>query len=290
MVRHSRGHTCVWASTLPTIKTPIKAGFFERPAICTAIGMELPSWVGSAVLHVAGIAALLLFRPSERLPPPQLFVAVNIVPPSRLLAPPAPRTMGGGGSGQQAKPASKGRLPRVADLVFVPPTTRPIEIEPALAMEPTIVAAPTLQNVALTIGDPLGLPGPPSDGRGGKGGIGDGDGGGVGNRKGPRAGNGDGLSGAFSGSAISTAPVLVHKVDPEYSEEARRARFNGTVRLRIVIDADGNPTDIQVIRSPGLGLGERAMQSVAKWRFRPGRRDGKAVPVSATVDVNFSLL
>ena len=252
--------------------------------------MEYPSWAGSAALHVAGIAALLLFRPSETLPPPQLFLTVNIVPPARLLAPPAPRAMGGGGGGQQSKPASRGRLPRVADLVFVRPTTRPVEIEPALAMEPTIAAAPPLQTAALPIGDPFGLPGPPSDGRGSKGGIGDGEDGGVGNRKGPRAGNGDGLSGAFSLSAISTAPVLIHKVDPEYSEEARRARFNGTVFLRIVIDVNGNPTDIQVIRSPGLGLGERALQSVAKWRFRPGRLDGKPVAVSATVEVNFSLL
>ncbi|MFN0104890.1 MAG: energy transducer TonB [Bryobacteraceae bacterium] len=226
----------------------------------------------------------------KRCRPPQLLLTVNIVPPSKLLAPTAPRAMGGGGGGRQAKPASGGRLPRAADLVFVQPTTKPIEIEPALAMEPTIVVAPPLQTAALPLGDPFGLPGPPSDGRGRNGGIGDGEDGGIGNRKGPRAGSGDDISGAFSLSAISTAPVLIYKVDPEFSEEARRARFNGTVLLRIIIDVNGNPTDIQVLRTPGLGLGERALQSVSKWRFRPGRRDGKPVPVSATVEVNFSLL
>jgi TonB family protein len=268
----------------------MKLAFFGWPAICIPMCMEYPSWAGSAALHTAGIAALLLFRPAETLPPPPLFLTVNIVPPAKLLAPSALRAMGGGGGGQESKPASRGRLPRAADLIFVPPTTKPVEIEPALALEPTILSEPPIQTAALVTGDPFGLPGPPSDGRGQKGGIGDGREGGVGNRKGPRTGDGDGPAGAFSLSAVSTAPVLVHKVEPEYSEEARKARLNGTVLLRIVIDVDGSPIDIQVVRSPGLGLGERAMQSVAKWRFRPGRRDGKPVAVSATIEVNFSLL
>ena len=197
--------------------------------------------------------------------------------------------MGGGGGGEQTRPATHGRLPRAAP-VLLPPTTRPTEIEPALPIAPTIEAAPPAPISAIQIGDPSGLPGPPSDGRGRNGGIGEGGNRGVGNRRGPRAGDGGDTSGAFSLNAISTPPVLIHKVEPEYSDEARRARFNGTVIIKIVIDATGQPTNLEVVRSPGLGLGERALQSVAKWRFRPGQKDGKPVAVQATVEVNFSLL
>ena len=84
--------------------------------------------------------------------------------------------------------------------------------------------------------------------------------------------------------------MLIHKVEPEFSEAARKARFNGTVVLRVVIDEHGTPTRIEVLRSPGLGLDERAVASVSQWRFRPGRKEGKAVAVWATVEVNFSLL
>ncbi|MBI2688711.1 MAG: TonB family protein [Acidobacteria bacterium] len=252
--------------------------------------MALPSWAGSVALHLAGIAALFLFRPAEVLNAPKLLLSVDIVPPQKLAAPPASKAIGGGGGDNATKPASRGRLPRIADLVFVKPATKPTEIEPALAIEPAIVAAPPIQTAAIALGDPLGLPGPPSDGPGKKGGIGRGGEGGVGNKTGPRAGDGDSISGAFSLRAVSTAPALIHKVDPEYSDEARKARFNGTVLLRIVIDTNGLPTNVEVLRSPGLGLGERAVQSVSQWRFRPGRRDGKPVPVWATVEVNFSLL
>jgi protein TonB len=98
------------------------------------------------------------------------------------------------------------------------------------------------------------------------------------------------MDGAYSLGAVSSAPVLIHKVEPEFSEEARKARFNGVVLLRVIIDAQGVPTNIEVVRAPGLGLGERAVGAVSQWRFRPGRKEGKAVPVWATVEVNFSLL
>jgi len=252
--------------------------------------MRYPSWAGSAALHVSALAALFLVRPDEILNPPHLLMtSVPFTPLTNRLVPPAPQAMGGGGGNQQTQSARKGRLPRPAPM-FLPPTTRPTEIEHALPIEPTIEAAPPTPVSALPIGDPLGLPGPPSDGRGRHGGIGDGDNRGVGNRRGPRAGDGGNVSGAFSLNAVSTPPVLIHKVEPEYSDEARRARFNGTVILRIVIDANGQPTNLEIVRSPGLGLGERAVQSVAKWRFRPGRLDGKPVAVLATVEVNFSLL
>ncbi len=253
--------------------------------------MRVPSWAGSVVLHVCGVAVLLLLRTDEGLLVKTSIVPIDVRMPVKIPPPPvAARAMGGGGGGEDTRPASRGRLPRVAELVFTPPTTRTVEIEAALPVEPTIVAAPAVDISALRMGDPFGVPGPLSDGRGRRGGIGDGDDGGVGDRSGPRAGKGPGMDGAYSLGAVSSAPVLIHKVEPEFSEEARKARFNGVVLLRVIIDAQGVPTNIEVVRAPGLGLGERAVGAVSQWRFRPGRKEGKAVPVWATVEVNFSLL
>jgi TonB family protein len=86
------------------------------------------------------------------------------------------------------------------------------------------------------------------------------------------------------------SPKLLFKVEPEYSEEARRARYQGTVVLYAEVDTEGNPRNIRVLRSLGLGLDEKAMQAVALWRFKPGWKDGHPVTVAVTVEVNFRLL
>jgi len=82
----------------------------------------------------------------------------------------------------------------------------------------------------------------------------------------------------------------VFKVEPEYSEEVRKAKFQGTVVLTIVVDEKGNPRDLKVFRPLGLGLDQKAIEAVEKWRFKPGMKDGKPVAVMATVEVNFRLL
>jgi len=87
-----------------------------------------------------------------------------------------------------------------------------------------------------------------------------------------------------------TAPTLIYKVEPEYSEEARKAKFQGTVVLYVVVDEKGMPRDLKVVRALGLGLDEKAIEAVKKWRFRPGYLNGKAVAVAATIEVNFRLL
>jgi TonB family protein len=87
-----------------------------------------------------------------------------------------------------------------------------------------------------------------------------------------------------------TAPVPIFKPEPEYSEEARKAKHQGTVVLYIVVDSTGKPKDTAVVRPLGLGLDEKALDAVAQWRFRPGMREGKPVNVAATVEVNFKLL
>jgi TonB family protein len=85
-------------------------------------------------------------------------------------------------------------------------------------------------------------------------------------------------------------PSVVTKVEPAYTEEAHNANWQGTVVLQLVVDARGFPQNIKVLRSLGLGLDEKAIEAVAQWRFNPGRKDGKPVPVMATIEVNFRLL
>ena len=95
--------------------------------------------------------------------------------------------------------------------------------------------------------------------------------------------------GAFRVGGGVTAPTLVHKVEPEYSEEARKAKFSGTVVLSVEVGPDGLAHNIQVLRSIGMGLDEKAVEAVQKWTFLPGKKDGVPVTVQATIEVNFRL-
>jgi len=203
---------------------------------------------------------------------------------------------GGGGGNRSPIPEAKGRLPKIALKQFVPPTEVVLNEHPKLTMEPTIVAPPdaVLPNVNLpNIGNPLAALGPPSNGMGSGGGIGSGRGGGIGSGDGTGVGPGSG--GGFGGGAFRvgggvTQPAVIAKVDPEYSEEARKAKYSGTVLLQLIVDVDGKAKNIRVVKGVGLGLDEKAVEAVQKWKFLPGKKNGAAVPVYATVEVNFRLL
>ncbi len=212
--------------------------------------------------------------------------------------PQKPNTSGGGGGGgdRSPLPPSKGKLPKFALEQFTPPTVVIQNEQPRLAMDPTVVVPPDIQlpNVNMAqFGDPLSRIGPPSAGPGFGSGIGTGSGGGVGSGTGPGVGPGSGGGvggGVFRAGGGVTAPVLVLKIDPEYSEEARKAKHQGTVELYVEIEADGKAHRIQVRRSLGLGLDEKAIEAVRQWKFKPGLKDGRAVTVGAYVSVNFRLL
>jgi protein TonB len=226
----------------------------------------------------------------------QLFAPIDLAPPP--MAPPKKQLMGGGGGGgdRSLLPASKGRLPKAALRQFTPPMAVVNNPNPKLMMEPSIIAPPdvTLPNVNMAqYGDPLAKIGPPSNGSGSGGGIGSGSGGGVGPGKG--GGYGPGEGGGFGGGVYRvgggvTAPALLYKVEPEYSEEARKAKYQGTVLLYIQVDPSGKAINMRVLHSLGLGLDEKAMEAVKKWKFKPGVKDGKPVTVEAQIEVNFRLL
>jgi len=203
---------------------------------------------------------------------------------------------GGGGGDRSPTPPSKGKLPRLSDKQFVPPSAVIRNPDPKLVMEPTLIIPPdaNIPKVNMDVlGDPLAKSGLASNGPGSGGGIGTGKGGGVG--PGSGGGYGPGSGGGIGGGAYKigggvSPPTLLFKVEPEYSEEARKAKFQGTVVLFVVVDENGKPRDLKVIRPLGLGLDQKAIEAVEKWKFAPGKKDGKPVAVQATIEVNFRLL
>ena len=85
-------------------------------------------------------------------------------------------------------------------------------------------------------------------------------------------------------------PVPIYRPEPEYSEQARRAKFNGDVRALITIDERGNVTSVTFLDSPGLGLDEKVVEAVSRWRFKPAMENGVPVTSKGEVTVTFRLL
>jgi TonB family protein len=121
-------------------------------------------------------------------------------------------------------------------------------------------------------------------GSGRNGGIGSGYGRGLG----PGSGGGTGGGIYHVGGGVS-APVVTYSVDPEYSDEARRAKYTGIVMVSLVVDAQGLPEQVHVARSLGMGLDERAIEAVRQYKFKPAMYQGKPVPVQVQIEVNFQI-
>ena len=249
----------------------------------------------SVTIHCAIVALLFLAGASPKFRGTVQPVLDRI----RLISPYITSThTGGGGSGDRSLlPASKGRLPRIAPRQFTPPLVVLHNMDPKLPMEPALVmpADVRLPQVALlSLGDPWGKSGPPSNGTGKGGGIGDGDGTGLGPGKGRGVGPGEGGDSGGYGphgfTGASMAPVVLYQVEPEFSEEARKAKLQGVVMLYAEVDTNGRLRNIRVTQGLGLGLEEKAIEAVKQWRFRPGYRDGKPVVAGAAIEVNFHLL
>ena len=167
---------------------------------------------------------------------------------------------------------------------------------PKLAVDPSVVIPPTMRvaNPNLpNLGDPMSkVSGPPSNGVGSGGGIGSGSGGGVGSGSGPGVGPGSGGGiggGVFRVGGGVSAPKVLYQLDPDYSEEARRAKYQGTVVLWLIVDQSGRARDLRVARSLGMGLDEKAIEAVKQWKFEPALKDGRPVAVQINVEVNFRL-
>ena len=245
-----------------------------------------------------GIAAVALFVFLQFTIPvgPRKPLHVTMLHEAHLLAPPpvksaVPSVKGADSGNQHPQLASKGELPKPANLRGPMPLRVSIP-KPALAVSPVIDAPPPQIEQNFQYGNPLsqisGLsPGP------GFNGIGSGVNPGAKGAAGDRFGRGLGtLFGkvVYRMSELSKVPVLLYKVAPDYSDEARAARCHGTVLLGVIIDETGRPRDVHVLKPLGLGLDEKAVEAVQHWRFSPGLKDGQPVCVAANVEVNFQLL
>lgn len=204
---------------------------------------------------------------------------------------------GGGGGGDRDKAAAtQGHLPKLAMQQITPPEVVVRNDHAKLTAESTVVKPPSVHladNHLPNLGNPVStVIGPPSNGIGAGAGIGDGAGGGIGSGSG--AGLGSGIGGGYGGGVFRvgggvSAPLPIYKPEPEYSPEARKAKLQGTVILSLIVGIDGKAHAIQIARSLGLGLDERAIEAVRQWRFDPAKMDGKPVPVAVDVEVSFRL-
>ena len=215
--------------------------------------------------------------------------ALNVGPISFLARNPSGH---GGGGTHDLLPASKGALPALtlADQL-TPPEAVPLNPDPKLPEPPSVMALSDVKLPQLAqLGDPLsGVQGPPSNGPGGGAGIGSGCCGGVGPRSGPGFGPYDAGNIFRPGIAGVTQPRPIYEPDPDYSDAARKAKYQGSVLLWLVVGADGLPHNIRVQRSLGMGLDENAIAAVSTWRFQPATLNGKPVAVEVNVQVSFRL-
>jgi protein TonB len=206
-------------------------------------------------------------------------------------------TMGGGGGGgnHELLEASKGKLPKFAKEQMAPPQILRLD-NPKLPVEPMVV----MPNIKLP-DDPnmsdLGIPQSSqvafaSQGSGSGSGFGSGSGGGVGSGRGNGIGPGEG--GGYGGGIYHVGggvsnPVLIFAPDPEFSDEARRAKYQGVCVVGLIVDSQGNPQHVRIVRPLGMGLDEKAMEAVRQYKFKPAEFKGRAVAVEVNIEVNFRI-
>ena len=204
---------------------------------------------------------------------------------------------GGGGGDRSIVEANKGKLPEKAKDTITPPQPQTID-KPKLPDPPTINVQKNIQ-----LPDNMNMPmigmkesanvTLASAGSGNGAGMGTGSGGGMG----PGGGNGYGPGyggnaggGVYQVGGRISAPEVVHSVEAEFSDEARRAKYQGVCLISLIVDAQGNPQNIRVARALGMGLDEKAIEAIRQYKFRPAMKDGKtAVPVMITIEVDFRL-
>ena len=215
-----------------------------------------------------------------------------------LLAPSVGAMHGGGGGGTNDRiDANKGRLPKL-EMQQLAPVQQPLLDNPKLALENRIAVPPEIKlpdnpamamigvhesaNVTLMSGGP-----------GSRGGAGIGSDGGLGPGHGPGWGpgsNGGAGNGPYTpGVGGVSQPVPIFTPDAEFSDEARRAKYQGVCEISVIIDAQGNPQSPRVVRPLGMGLDEKALAAVMRYRFKPAKKDGRPVAARIAVMVNFRL-
>ncbi len=214
-----------------------------------------------AVLIAISIMGARAVKQGEKPRETVTLIAPDMTPQLPMTKKSATSVGGGGGGGDRDKlQAPKGKLPKLAMEQITPPAIVIRNDHPALPVEPTVVVPPQIKLASNmpSIGNPMvAIPsGPPSNGTGSGGGIGSRSGGGVGSGTGPGVGPGHGGGiggGVFRVGGGVSAPRALDTPDPEYSEEARKAKYQGTCVLWLIVGPDGEPRDIKVASALGTG-------------------------------------
>jgi protein TonB len=210
-----------------------------------------------------------------------LLTDLSVPPP----APPKANAMGGGGGQRGPTPVTKGTPPKFADQQIVPPKAPPmvdpkIKIEPTIEVQKDVKMASSLPQIGVANSPIIGM----SMGNGSGTGLGSGNGSGLG----PGSGGNTGGGPRRIGGGVS-APKVIYQVEPEFSEEARKAKVAGNVLVNLWVDTNGNPSHVHVIRGVGMGLDEKAVEAVRQYKFKPAMENGKPVLVELNIEVNFQI-
>ena len=262
---------------------------FKRDKTSSAI-----SFVFHAVVIVLVLTLALKARTGVALPTNITIVPVDFKPYIPPIILPVAKAMGGGGGGgaHDIVEASKGHLPTIAKVQLMPAQLARFD-HPKLAAEPSEqVKIPDNNNLPS-----LGMSQSPqiamaSQGSGSGSGFGQGSGGGIGSGHGGGVGAGSG--GGYGGGLMSVgggvaAPQLIHSVEPEFTEDARRENYQGSVSIKLIVDSQGNPQDVRLVSHLGMGLEEKAIAAVRQYKFKPAMYQGHPVSVQIVVEVDFHL-
>ena len=260
-----------------------------RPfAFAESVKTPRRSWsMGGAVVAHVVVLAVVLALASERTAPYKRVMTpvetVELTPPPRLM--PQPKVAGGGGGQPDHAPVTAGHLPKFSTEQLLPPKAPPT-IDPKLVVEPTVIAQDLkmADNKMPDLGSPSSSLKGFSMGNGTGGGIGSGNGNGIGPGSGGNAGDGV----MEVGGGVSP-PKVIYQVDAEFSEEARKAKFSGDVYVSVIVDEQGRPTHVHVVRGVGMGLDEKAIEAVRQYKFKPAMLKGKPVKVAVDVNVVFNI-
>lgn len=293
-----------WGPVAPINSRPIVAGNAGEALIWKGVNplefkSDPTSQAISFMLHAVAIIMVLWLGLSHRA---VLRVDNTTVTPLNITLydpPPLPlmqvaKVQGGGGGGGEHRliDPTNGHLPKIAKIQTLPPQIARLE-HPVLPVEPTMqVKIPDNTNVP-NFGVPQSQQVVLSSQSSGSGsGFDRGAGGGIGIGHGLGAGPGSG--GGYGGGVMSvgggvSAPVVIHSVDPGFTESARSANFQGTVSIQLIVDSQGNPQNVHVLRHLGMGLDDKVIEAVKQYRFRPAMYQGHPVAVQMIIDVDFHL-
>lgn len=256
------------------------------------------AWGIATTINVAVLLVLLFLvgkKIIEATKPP--LVATNIDLTDFKGLPAANKAGGGGGGGDHSLiDPTKGKLPKLEKNPITPPQVQTVE-KPLLPMdaainvqkELTLPDNPLLPNIGMKNSVNVQLA---SNGQGSGSGMGTGSGGGLGSGNGNGYGPGSGGNaggGLYSIGGGVSSPVLVYHVEAEFSDEARRAKYQGVVIVSIIVGRDGIPQNPRVVRPLGMGLDEKALEAIKQYRFKPAMKGNTPVPVMMNVEIDFRL-